>query len=179
MKLRAYRILGLSVALSLSACIKPSTQPDASVAPVASNTGAREVYEQPKYVENVVSGWNIRCAKDRGDQSRYCNAVKDDLSIGMLYKTDNSLQYRVVVGAGSVYPDSGQVVRIDSDTPLESGPKGFTSEQSQYLIQRLQSAAQISTRYRQWPSGSYVQKVTATPQFTQVLNFMTQSINAL
>jgi hypothetical protein len=176
------RFIGLGVMVLLfSACAKNTTRPPqhSETAPAASGAGAREVYEAPKYVENAVSGWNIRCAKDRGDQARYCSAVKEDVTVGMLYKSDNTLQYRVVIGSGTVYPDSGQVVRIDSDTPLESGPKGFSSEQSQYIIQRLQSATQISTRYRQWPGGNYVQRMTTTPQFGQVLHFMTQSINSL
>jgi hypothetical protein len=164
----------------LVACKSSNTQPGSTPDASAQGPSAqRGVYEQPPFVENTISGWNIRCQRDGADNSRYCNTTKDDVSIGILRKADGSTLYRLLIGSGTVYPNSGQTVRIDADMPLESGPKGFSPEESRQLIERLNSAQQIATRYRHWPSGQYIQRTTAVQGFSSVTNFMMNTLNSL
>lgn len=174
-------LTGITLGFTLAACNssggnKPDSAPDATAQAPSAQRG---VYEQPKFVENTLSGWNIRCQHDAGDNSRYCNAAKDDISVGILRKTDGSTLYRLLIGSGTVYPNSGQTVRIDEDMPLESGAKGFSPEESYQLIERLNSAQQIATRYRHWPSGQYIQRTTAVQGFNSVTNFMMNTLNSL
>ena len=170
---------GVALCLILVACKSSGGKTESTPSATAQTPAQRGVYEQPKFTENTVSGWNIRCQRDPGDSSRYCNAVKDDVSVGILRKADGSTLYRLLIGSGAVYPNSGQTVRIDADLPLESGPKGFGPEDSQRLIQRLNSANQITTRYQHAQTGQYVQRTTTVQGFNSVTNFMMNTLNSL
>lgn len=172
------------VASTLAACgsdknVRERTAPAETNAPVRSaSPPLHEVYQGEDFVEQNIEGWQIRCKKDSRDNSKYCQGAKDDFNLGILLSAAGQASYRITIGAGSQYPGSEQLLRIDADTPLNAGTKGFEDAASRQIIERMKSARQVMTRYRKWPGG-YVDKVSNIGRFDQVLNYMYSTLQSL
>ncbi len=95
--------------------------------------------------------WHTECKTDSMTDEYTCAIRNKDLVI-----IRDESGYIIVVGS-SHFPDKAALIRLDKNKPTESGDKGvYTYQQSEEIVNGMQTAKAVTTRFIRWPYEKYV-----------------------
>jgi hypothetical protein len=93
------------------------------------------------------TNWSTSCHKDEMDDTYWCMLNKGNLHVGI----EKSGDFFVQVG-NQHYPGSISTIRVDKNSPIESGEKSsFNKTQTEQIIEALLKGQFVLTRYQKWP----------------------------
>ena len=113
-------------------------------------------------------GWTAQCEVDKMSDAKKCLVFSKPLFFGF---TNGHLSI-VIIGTKH-YPGSQVMLRIDDEPPLSGQQPGFTGGQATKIMERCATDAQrIRTRYREWPTGSFVEGELSPKGFADALAYV-------
>ncbi|MDO9271071.1 MAG: DUF4124 domain-containing protein [Methylobacter sp.] len=124
-------------------------------------------------MEPTKSNWSTGCKKDPITDKKMCHMKMKDLRI---YVFENG---GTVVSIGEEhFPGSSVAIRIDSGTPLttSSNNGSFPLDTSTKIIEQIQSAKSLTTRYMKWPYQSWVDESWEIFGFNETFKYINWAI---
>lgn len=129
-------------------------------------------------VKKELIGWETFCKQDAMDDSRYCFASRDDLTISLTVSKaswlsiswSDTTQLRIWI-KGRAAPGSSVAIRFGSERPIVTSERGWSGEPAKKLFARLVATDKVVTRYHGL-DGIEVDKETRTFGISEAFEYL-------
>lgn len=118
-----------------------------------------------------LDSWQVSCEKDPITDDKACYMDRGDTRVWI----DARGRSELYIGS-SHYPGSQVVIRIDKSAPLAIRSRTFGGSfgyrASPTIINKITSAATVTTRYQKWPYKDYEDETWSTYGFKEALAYI-------